>query len=132
MNPDTFVQFVQKGFRVTVGATASLIEALQDPQQREENLYRLRTEFSQLAEQWEAKGEVTEQEARNFVDTVLQQQADRSAQPSSPSSGVTDADVTVTTTTSATSPIVQQDLQDLTAQIAAIRSELEKLRAQDL
>jgi polyhydroxyalkanoate synthesis regulator phasin len=126
MNPDTLVQLVQKGFRVTVGATASLIETLQDPQRREENLYRLRTELSQLTEEWEAKGEITEQDARSFVENVLRQQSDRSSQPSS-ASGTT----VVTTATPTASPDVQQDLRDLTEQIAAIRSELERLRVQD-
>jgi polyhydroxyalkanoate synthesis regulator phasin len=125
MNPDTILQIVQKGFRVTLGATASLVETLQDPQRRDENLYRLRVELSQLAEEWAVKGEMTEQEARNFVDTILSQ---RAAQ--------TDSDFTTPSTSSSSTataapPDVQLDLQELTAQIAAIRAELERLREQD-
>jgi polyhydroxyalkanoate synthesis regulator phasin len=125
MNPDTILQIVQKGFRVTLGATASLIETLQDPQRRDENLYRLRTELNQLAEEWAAKGEMTEQEARNFVDTILSQRAAQTngdfSSPSPSSSS----------TATAAPPDVQLDLQELTAQIAAIRAELERLREQD-
>lgn len=125
MNPDTILQIVQKGFRVTLGATASLIETLQDPQRRDENLYRLRTELNQLAEEWAAKGEMTEQEARNFVDTILSQRAAQTngdfSSPSPSSSS----------TATAAPPDVQLDLQELTAQIAAIRAELERFREQD-
>ncbi|NJN59106.1 MAG: hypothetical protein HC879_17215 [Leptolyngbyaceae cyanobacterium SL_5_9] len=125
MNPDTILQIVQKGFRVTLGATASLIETLQDPQRRDENLYRLRTELNQLAEEWAAKGEMTEQEARNFVDTILSQ---RTAQTNSDFSN---SSTSSSSTATAAPPDVQLDLQELTAQIAAIRAELERLREQD-
>ena len=124
MNSDTILQLVQKGFRVTLGATASLIETLQDPQRRDENFYRLRVELNQLAEEWAAKGEMTEQEARNFVETILERD---------PQAASGDATGTSSTATAApTAPAnVQLDLQELTAQIAAIRAELERLREQD-
>ncbi|MBD2055863.1 hypothetical protein H6F88_07500 [Oculatella sp. FACHB-28] len=125
MNSDTLLQIVQKGFRVTLGATASLIETLQDPQRRDENLYRLRAELGQLTEEWAVKGEMTEQEARNFVDTILSQhaaQTNSSDTPNTPSSS---------STATAAPPDVQLDLEELTAQIAAIRAELERLREQD-
>lgn len=124
MNPDTFAQIFQKSLRVTIGATASLVEMLQDPERREENLTRLRTDFGQLANEWEIKGESTESEARNFVNSLLSQPFNSSSSTSS------DYQTTVSTTaTPVTSPDVQRDLQELTAQIAAIRSELERLRA---
>jgi polyhydroxyalkanoate synthesis regulator phasin len=126
MNPDTLFQLLQKGFRVTLGATTFFVETLQDPQRREQNLYKLRTELSELTEEWEVKGEVTEQEARNFVDTVLSQQFDRRPQTSSGTSSPAGSPVTP-----GAAPGVQQDLQELTAQIAAIRLELERLREQD-
>ncbi len=121
MNSDSLVQLLQSSVRVTLGATASLIEVLQDPAKREENLTKLRQEWSKLSEEWEMKGESTEQEARNFVNNLLHQ---RTSSASSPSSGST---VTVTTPLT-TSPDVQAELQELTAQIAAIRAELEKMR----
>jgi polyhydroxyalkanoate synthesis regulator phasin len=123
MNSDILVQLLQKGFRVTLGATASLIEVLQDPQKREENLSKLRTDLSQLAEELAEKGAITEQEARSFVDTILSQQANQTSTETSAS--------TATATTPTTSPNVQLELQELTAQIAAIRAELENLRDQD-
>lgn len=127
MNSDNLVQSLQNGLRVTLGATASLIEVLQDPQKRNENLTKLSQEWNQLAEEWAEKGKVTEQEARNFVDSMLAQRHHAaSTDPTSP------ATATAPTDTSPTAPPdIQLELQELTAQIAAIRAELEKLRNQD-
>ncbi|NJR38284.1 MAG: hypothetical protein HC781_04830 [Leptolyngbyaceae cyanobacterium CSU_1_4] len=117
MNPDTLIQTLQKGYRVTIGATASILESLQDSQRREENFAKLKSDPAQLIEELAAKGEVTEREARSFVDGVFSQ----------PSAGTSPSE------TSASIPprtaAIQQDLQELTAQLAAIRIELEKLRA---
>lgn len=118
MNSDTVVRFVQNGFRVTLGATASIVEMLQDPQKREANLIKLRTEVEQLTRDWATKGEITEQEARSYVDSLLAQRR-----------GTTTTTVpTTATTVPPTSPEVQLELQELTAQLAAIRAEVERLR----
>lgn len=112
---------MQKSFRVSLGATTALVESLQDPQKREENWTKMQTDFGQLTEEWAEKGEVTEQEARSFVDNLMSEQASQStsgtSDPSSP-----------TTATPTADPDIEQDLQDLTAQIIALREELEKLR----
>jgi polyhydroxyalkanoate synthesis regulator phasin len=126
MNSDLLIQLLHKGFRVTLGATASLIEILQDPQRRDENLGRLRTDLAELADEWAVKGELTEQEARNFVETILAQQTRTNS--SSESGGTTTITTTATTAPPAATPDVQNDLRELTDQIAAIRAELEKLR----
>lgn len=127
MNQDTLTHLLQQGFRVTLGATASLVETFQDPQKRDENLSQIRSELDQLAQEWAAKGEMTEQEARNLVDNLLNQLG---KQPSSPTPGASPSTVT-TTPTQPAPPDVQLELQELTAQIAAIRTELEKLRNSD-
>lgn len=124
MNPDDVLQTLQRGFRVTLGATTALVESIQDPQRRDENLAKLRTDPSQLADELAIKGEVTEQEARTFVDNLL---AQRSGQPDAASGGFTRS----APTGPVVSPDVQADLQDLTTQIAAMRKELERLRQQD-
>ncbi len=126
MNPDTLVQLAQKSLRVTIGATATLLETLQDPQQREANLSRLKTDLSQMTDEWEVKGETTEREARSFVDSLLSQASSRvnTAVSNEPRTVST----TVSTTATPIAPDVQQDLQELTQQIAALRAELEKLR----
>lgn len=121
MNSDTLAQLLQKGFYVTLGATATLVESLQDPQRREANVSKLTNELSQLAEEWEAKGATTEVEARNFVNNLWQQT------PTNPASSSSSVTVPVTTPPND----VQQDLQDLTAQISAIRAEIERLRSEE-
>lgn len=130
INPDTVVQLLQKGLRVTLGATTTLIETLQDSQRREENLSRLTSELSQLTEEWEAKGELTEREARNMVEALLGQQ--RATSPrSAEAPPFSTPESTDSPSSSAPTLEVQQDLQELTAQIAAMRAELERLRQQD-
>jgi polyhydroxyalkanoate synthesis regulator phasin len=118
MNPDTLIQTFQKGYRVTIGATALVIESLQDAQRREENFAKLKSDPNQLLEELAIKGETTEREARSFVDGVFSQQSG-----SSSSSYETNAPIPSRTVA------IQQDLQELTAQLAAIRTELERLRA---
>lgn len=125
MNTDTVVPLLQKGFRVTLGATAALVEALQDPQKREQNLSKLKLEMTQLTQEWAEKGEITEREARTYIDTLLAQRGNVDTSAST---------TTVTTTATSTptaSPEVQLELQELTAQLAAIRAELERLRGQE-
>jgi len=123
MNSDSLIQLLHSSVRVALGATTSLIEVLQDPTKRDENLTKLRQEWSKLSEEWEVKGESTEQEARTFVNNLLNQ---RYASSPSSSTGTVTVEVPSTTTTS---PDVQVEIQELTAQIAAIRAELEKLRS---
>jgi polyhydroxyalkanoate synthesis regulator phasin len=121
---DTVLQLLKKGFRVTIGATATLIEVLQDPQRREQNLSRLRRELDQLAQEWAEKGEMTEQEARSFVDTLMAQRRADSDRVAS--------EAIVTTTAVPVPPPSSEvlELQELTAQLAAIRAELAHLREQ--
>lgn len=124
MNSNNLLQFLQTGFRVSLGATTSLVETLQDPQKREENLSQLRSELSQRVAEWAQKGEITEQEARNFIEAMLRQQSNSASPPAT----VTPTDSGTTPPRTAASPNVQLDIEELTAQIAAIRTELEKLR----
>ena len=129
MDSNNLTQLLQKGLRVTLGATASLIEVLQDPEKREQNLSRLRSDLGQLAEEWDTKGAMTEQEARNFVDTLLEQRNRQQAQPTYDPTSPTVGNTNPASPTAP--PDVQLELQELTAQIAAIRTELEKLRNPD-
>lgn len=127
MNSDNVIGLLQTGFRVSLGATTSLIESLQDSQKREETISKLKnSEFDQLTEEWAIKGEATEQEARNFVDSLLNQPKNEtySQTPGESATGST-------TTTPSAPAEVQLELQELTAQIAAMRAELESLRNQD-
>jgi polyhydroxyalkanoate synthesis regulator phasin len=145
MNLDSFIELMRKGLRVSLGATASLLEVVQDPQKRdqnleqfkqacselpsmlqdtqkrEENLRKLQDELTQLSDTWATKGEITERDARNIVDTLL---AQYNNQMGNPSTGTT----INTTATTVASTSFQREIQDLTTQVSAIREELEKMR----
>ncbi|MBE9226541.1 hypothetical protein IQ264_14020 [Phormidium sp. LEGE 05292] len=135
MNSDSLIQLLQNGFRLSVGATAALVESLQDSQKRDEFLSKLmRSELSELAAELTNKGEITEQEAREFVDSLWRQQNQHNQQSQQNSQTSSDAPGTSATTTTdnpVVSPNVQQELQDLTAQVAALRAELERLRTEN-
>ncbi|MEG3930634.1 MULTISPECIES: hypothetical protein [unclassified Microcoleus] len=131
MNPDNLPQMLQTGFHLTLGATSFLIETLQDPLKREENLDKLKSDFGQLADDLLEKGEMTEREARNFVDTIFSQPGDReNADSESVSSKQSDA-ATDAPPESVVQPNVKLEIQELTAHMAALRAELENLRAEN-
>jgi len=123
MNSNDLVQLLQKSFYVAVGATTTLTEAMQDPQKREQNISQLKVEIDELVQEWSAKAKTTELEARSFVNSVLDQiNGQINSNGSSPGEPETKPSSTVSKT--------QLDLQELTAQLAAIRAELERLRSQ--
>ncbi|MEO1208674.1 MAG: hypothetical protein AAFX78_03945 [Cyanobacteria bacterium J06638_20] len=123
MNSNDIFQNVQKGFRVTLGAAGTLIDSLQDPRNGEEALNKLRTNPDQLVEELAAKGEMTEQEARTFVDGLINSAQGAAAPPTSGSSS--------TSGTPSAPPDIQADLEVLTNQIAELRKELKDLTEQD-
>lgn len=122
MNSNSFLQVIQQGFRVTIGATASLVETIQDPQKRTEKFSEIQTELEQKTQEWAQKGEVTEQEARRIIDNLLSQRGWQK------SSGVTNSNNEPTSSTTSTGSSVQSDLAELTEQIISLREELENLR----
>jgi polyhydroxyalkanoate synthesis regulator phasin len=98
---------------------------------REENLDKLQSDLSLLADELLEKGEMTDREARNFVDTIFSQPGDgENAESESVSPKQSD-----TTTDAPPESVVQPDIkleiQELTAQMAALRAELENLRAEN-
>jgi polyhydroxyalkanoate synthesis regulator phasin len=116
MNSDTAIDFLKKGFRITLGATTSIVESIQDPLKREENLAQIQISPNAFVEQLVDKGAVAEVEARRFVDSVVTQYSTSpsaaSGNPSSPP------------TTSSIDPSLERELRDFTAQLAALRAEL--------
>jgi polyhydroxyalkanoate synthesis regulator phasin len=123
MNVDSFSQLLQTGFRLTLGATASLIEIAQDPQKRSERLDKLRQEWQTLADEWVTRGESTEAEARAFVNSLINRQNQAGADYRD--------SATASTAQPSASPEIQTEIQELTNQIASMRAELERLRNQD-
>lgn len=127
MNSNNIQDALQTGFRVSLGATTSLIESLQDEQKREENLSLLNLDFNQQVAELSKKGEKTEQEAQRLIGQMFshRNQPTDSATPSTPS------DSGSTPPTGTTSRSTQQELEELTVQIALIRTELEQMRNPD-
>lgn len=131
MNPDNLPQMLQTGFHLTLGATSFFIETLQDPLKREENLDKLKSDLGQLASELLEKGEMTDREARNFVDTIFSQPGNgENADSESVSPNQSDA-ATDHPPDSVVQPDVKLEIQELTAHMAALRVELEKLRAEN-
>lgn len=131
MNPDNLPLMLQTGFHLTLGATSFLIETLQDPLKREENLDKLKSDLGELASELLEKGEMTDREARNFVDTIFSQSGNReNADSESVSPKPSDA-ATYAPPASVVQPDVKLEIQELTAHMAALRVELEKLLAEN-
>ncbi len=124
MNSNNLLDLLQTGLRVSLGATTSLVETLGDSQKREESLSQLRSELSQRVTEWAEKGAITEQEARSFIEQMWRQQS----APGHSSATEASSETPSTSSATATSPNAQLEIEELTVQIAAIRTELEKLR----
>ena len=131
----------QRGYYVTLGATSSLLEVIQDPAKREENFRRLGRSFDEITQELAEKGVTTEAEARSYVDKFIAQQVNGTGNTTnSESAGLT----TVTTTAKtvddnapdgteksdkSVKASMRDEIQELTQQLASLRSQLEQLRS---
>lgn len=134
-------KLLQRGYYVTLGATSSLIEVIQDPTKREENFRRLGRSFDEITQELAEKGVTTEAEARSYVDSFIAQQVSGKSSNDSESAGLT----TVTTTAKTVDDngadnasdksdqkvkaSMRDEIAELTQQLASLRSELEQLRS---
>ncbi|MFM7600410.1 MAG: hypothetical protein ACKO7R_04305 [Pseudanabaena sp.] len=130
----------QRGYYVTLGATSSLLEVIQDPTKREENLKRLGRSFDEITQELAEKGVTTEAEARSYLDKFIAQQVNGSSNTTSESAGLTTVTTTAKTvednTTDSSSEnnqsvkaSMRDEIKELTEQLAGLRAELEKLRS---
>ncbi|NEP15883.1 MAG: hypothetical protein F6J97_03150 [Leptolyngbya sp. SIO4C1] len=124
MNFDTLTELLQKGFRITLGAAASAVEAVQDPQKSSQKFSEIGTDFNRLADELEVRGALTEKEARDFVDNVSQQM------PNPFQSAPASQSTVNTTATSVVDASIQAEIKALTEQLSAIRTEIEQMKAQ--
>lgn len=116
MNSDSAIDFLKKGVRITLGATTSLVESIQDPQKRAENLAQMQSSPNAFAESLAEKGAVAEVEARRFVDSVVTQYSASSSTAASSGASST-ASVSI-------DPSLERELRELTAQLAVLRVQL--------
>jgi polyhydroxyalkanoate synthesis regulator phasin len=122
MKSNNILEIAQQTFRIAIGATATLLETIQDSEKRSTIITDMQTELNQKSQQWAQKGEVTEQEARQKLERILQKTPWKDTSKSNASNDNTYTDTTVT------SAVTKSELQSLTEQITALRSELEQLR----
>ncbi|NJK35886.1 MAG: hypothetical protein HC919_13645 [Oscillatoriales cyanobacterium SM2_2_1] len=114
MESSDWGKIFQTGYYVTLGATATFLEVLQDGQKRDQLWRSLQQNTTTTLQDLAEKGAATEAEARSYVERT-----------------VTRTPSTVNTTaTSVPEPPndVQAELEDLTQQLAALRQELEHLQ----
>jgi polyhydroxyalkanoate synthesis regulator phasin len=114
MNPTVITETLQRGFHLSLGAATAFTEGIQDSVKRDATLRRLSSDLPGLTDEWVAKGVTTEREARTFVDQLI--------------AGRSNDYKTVNTTATVVPGNIQADLEALTAQVAALRQELEQLR----
>ncbi|MEO1589973.1 MAG: hypothetical protein AAFU71_01640 [Cyanobacteria bacterium J06632_22] len=128
MEFDTLTEMLQKSFRVTLGAAASAVDAIQDPQRSSEKFSAIGNDFERLTDELEVRGALTEKEAREFVDNLNLQDF----QIPNPFVPTPASNATVNTTAT---PVVDAGLQAevaaLTQELVSIRQEIEALKAQD-
>lgn len=122
MNENSILQLVKRGFHIGVGAVASSIETIQNPQKRSQAIAELQTELSQKTQEWAAKGEVTEAEAKTYLDSLLQRQGENTVS-TNPTNTPNPPSYPAGNNLS-----VNSGLQELTEEIIALKLELEKLR----
>lgn len=115
MNNDNISQTIQQGFRVAVGAITSLVETAQNPDKRSEVLSELQMELNQKAREWAIKGEITEQEARKIIESLLHQNAKPNSASDRPEDTVPETNI-------------NSGLQQLRDELIALRIELAKMR----
>ena len=128
MNFDTFTELIQKSFRVSLGAAASAVEAIQDPQASANKFSDIGTDFERLADELEVKGALTEKEGREFVDNVSRNFDGQWPNPFAPSTAST---ATVNTVAQLVPDAgIQAEIKALTEQLSAIRQEIEQLKTQ--
>jgi len=120
MDNNPFVEIIKQGFRTAVGATASILETLQDEQKRNDLFSELNSQWAEKSQQWAEKGELTEQEARRIIEQFFQQRANQSQNDYSYSYANGGSNYDNRQSTSA------EDIRQLTQEIISLRDELKK------
>jgi DNA phosphorothioation-dependent restriction protein DptG len=123
METNDFFNFVHQGFRTAVGATASIVETLQDPQKREQTLSEINEQWQKKSDTWAKKGEVTEEEARRMIEKFFHQQEQNRESRITKSVGENQEDISAGSFSQANSA---QEIQELSATIVSLREQLEK------
>lgn len=134
MNTDIIIELLQKGYRVTLGAASSAVEAVQDPQRAADEFSAVGTDFNRLADKLEVRGALTEKEARDFMEGVVSQMPEPFRSVSSTFVQNTTSKEPKTVETVATPVVdasIKAEVESLTAELIAMRQEINELRQKD-
>lgn len=133
MNTDSLLELIQKGYRVTLGAASTAVEAVQDPQRTADEFSAIGTDWERLADKLEVRGALTEKEARDFVEGVASQMPEpfRSVSSSFSSADSAEPPTVTTVATPVVDTALQADVTSLTEELIAIRQEIESLKNKD-
>lgn len=116
MDSTDIIKLLQRGYYVSLGATANLVEVIQNPSKLDRQINALFNDFGGLTDELADKGAVTEADARKLVDSLIAQQIP------------TESRTVNTTATTVVDSNVQADLLELTQIITELRIELELFR----
>jgi len=121
---------LQRGFYITLGATATLLEIAQDSRNQTATIESLSQDLGLLTQELVDKGVTTEAEARSFVDRfVSQNMQGKGSDLDQRTVNTTAFDITaVGTVDSLENFAAQNEVRDLTKLLAELRLELESLR----
>ncbi|MBL1211100.1 hypothetical protein [Geminocystis sp. GBBB08] len=114
MESNTIFNLIQQSFRTAVGATASVVETLQDNQKRSQIFSDFNREWQQKSQEWAEKGTITEQEARKIIEQFFKGYTSKTSN-SDEETGVKSEDNQ------------SNGIQELTREIVALREEIQKL-----
>lgn len=114
MESNTIFNLIQQSFRTVIGATATMVETLQDNQKRSQILSDLNEQWQEKSQEWMQKGTITEQEARQIIEEFFK------GYTSKKSNFYEDVEVKSVDNQS-------NGIQELTREIVALREELQKL-----
>ncbi|BAQ60273.1 hypothetical protein GM3708_679 [Geminocystis sp. NIES-3708] len=114
MESNTIFNLIQQSFRTVIGATATIVETLQDNQKRSQVLSDLNAQWQEKSQEWVQKGTITEQEARQIIEEFFKGYTSKN------SNFYEDVEVKSVDNQS-------NGIQELTREIIALREELQKL-----
>jgi predicted YcjX-like family ATPase len=104
---------LSKGYYVTLGAIATLVDTLQSEPKRQQAVSSLQSNIEQLLQELANKGVSTEAEARSYVDRLVSPPA---------------KEQTVETQATSVPSDDIAELKELTQQVAELRAELAKMQ----
>jgi polyhydroxyalkanoate synthesis regulator phasin len=113
MDNTDLTKLLSKGYYVTLGTLALLLETAQSPQKRAEVVNQWQANLGNLLDELTSKGVATESEARSFVDNMVAEQIK-----------------TVDTTATTVNPPNPQTPEDEIAELAKLTKQLADLRSQ--